>query len=369
MSDTQTQQVRTAVTVSGVEKFKVEITVLDKGDLPDIYLFVVEIIDETDPKEDSFARVTNIADFDELEIDRPTAVTTNATYYRVGTYVFYYDDLETAVNAQDVLKSRIDELVEDWQTYQGQFVTVAEVTDHPRLDASTYEAAVEAYTDARDAEAEALTTRDEALEAYTDATTTAADAAADVTAAQTRYDKCVEAKSWHDALYSALNAFITANQTFQGIPGPFREASALFYSQAGDFITAADIYRAATDGVASAPDKAAYDTAKGIYSGASGVYGSKPAAFQNAIDLWNNGITAAVEAKAASDAHSYTFCQYLSNELDVAETAKETADTEVSTTRTSYEDAQTAYESAQAATEAALAAVVAMKPDFDPTSV
>src|SRR5512136_925282 len=131
MSVTTTKQVREAVLVDGVTKFKITVTVTDKGPLPSASLLVIQINDPDDAKSDTFGRVAEILDFSTYAEDRVVAVANKQELYRLSSFVFYYDDLETAVNAQDVLKTRIDELVTNWETYDTQFETTSETTEHP----------------------------------------------------------------------------------------------------------------------------------------------------------------------------------------------------------------------------------------------
>lgn len=334
-ADTITEQVRKAI--EGVDangntiaKFEVSITVTAKGDLPDDKIFVVSIVDPEDAKEDLFARVATIADFTETTVDRPTAVDTAEDEYRTSTFVLTYDNLETAINAQDVLKSRIDELVNDYRDYLNDFVAtpVAEETIHPQYTLDTFNSLVSAYSSAVTAEATAEQTRDDAKDDYDEAVTDAATAATKVTEAQTAWDNCKLAKSWFDDLYTAM-------------------ASPKFYQEAEALRAAAETYRVATTGT-NPTAEATFVTARDTF------VGQQAAA--------NKALTTAL----ANQGSFATLCGQMQSDLTTAQAAKATADTAVATKRTAYDDAQTAYENAQQATEAALAAITALKPDFDP---
>jgi len=328
---TETTQTRRAVTLNDVQKFELIVDVTEKGDLPDVYLFTVEIEDATDPKEDSFARVVTVDDIEELSPDRVTAVAANAQYYRVKSWTFFYDNVDTAANATDVLKSRLDELVEDWRTYLLKFETTSEVTEHPRVDTDTFNSLVDTYELALGTQQTALVTKTAALATYNTAVTAAAAAALAVSEAQTNWDNCTTARAWFQALYDAM------------------KVSGGFYQHAVTFDTAAEAFRIAATG-AYPVDEATFVTAQNAFAGRRST--ANTAIEQALVDL---GLFS-------------TMCATMATTLSTAQAAKTTADLLVSTTRTASEDAKTAYEAAQSASEAALAAVRALKPDYDPTT-
>lgn len=328
---TTTLMVAQAVTSEGIQKFKLEVDVTDKGDLPDENIFVVEIQDPSDPKEDSFARVVTVDDLEELTKDRTTAVANNDTLYRVKSWTFFYANIDTAASAKDVLKSRIDELVEDWRTYLLKFETTSEVTDHPRVDTDTFNSLVDTYELMLGTVGVAETTRDTAKDAYDDAVTAAAEAAAALVDAESAWNDCKTAKDWFEALYGAM-----------------KQAGGL-YQHAGTFKAAAETFRVACTGD-HPTEEAIFVTAYTQFAG------------QQAEAL--TALTTAASNLVLFD----TMCATKSAEVTAAQVAKTTADTAVATQRTMYEDAQSAYEAAQSASEAALAAIRALKPDYDPTT-
>jgi hypothetical protein len=337
MADTTTEQVRRAI--SGVDaegltiaNYEIAVSVTDKGDLPDDRLLVVTIIDPEDAKGDTFARVATIADFNDVTVDRPTAIANDEDVYRTSVFVFTYDNLETANNAQDVLKSRIDELVTDYLLFQTEFVAspTAESTIHPQVTSDTFNSLVSAYSSSATAEATALVTRDAAKTAYDESVVDAAEAALAVTAAQAALDDCNQAKGWFDALYNAM-------------------AAPAFATQAETFRLAAETFRTGIN--------------------ITGVDPVSEATLVTAHNLFANQQTIANAALATALSNQTSFaaqCAAKESALTTANTAKATADTAVATKRTAYDDAQTAYENAQQATEASLAAITALKPDFDP---
>lgn len=326
---TQTKQVRKAVFLEGEEKYEVSIEVLDGGDIPTKGLFVLEINDESDPKEDAFARVATVADLVDINTDRTAAVNAGNTYYRTSSYIFYYDNIDTAASAQEVLKSRIDELVGDWNTYQEQFVTVSETTDHPRTETDTFNALVAAYEDAVVAEGVAETDRDTAKDAYDTASTDASDAITALTTAQTERDTLYELKNKFQAFYDAM-------KTGSG-----------FYQDAETFRAAAEAYRVATTGTDA--------VAEGIFETARDTFTGKQASANTVLT------TASADLAIFS-----TECTAKDTAVATATTALSTANTTLLEKQTAYLEAQTAYAIAQQATATALSAIVALKPDYEP---
>lgn len=328
---TSSLMVAKAITSEGIQKFQLEVDITDAGDLPDENIFVVEITDPTDPKEDSFARVVTVDDLEELTKDRTTAVNNNDTLYRVKSWTFLYDNVDTAANAKDVLKSRIDELVEDWRTYLTKFETTSETTEHPRVDTDTYNSAVDTYELMLGAEQVAEETRDSAKDDYDEAVVDAADASTALTDAEDAWDDCKTAKAWFQSLYDAM-----------------KQAGG-FYQHADTLKTAAETFRVVCTGD-HPTEEAVFVTAYNTFSGKQG----------EALTV----LTTAASNMLLFD----TMCSNKQADVVAAQSAKTTADSTVASKRTAYEDAQSAYEAAQSASEAALAAVRALKPDYDPTT-
>lgn len=356
MAYTQVQQDRSAVYIEDdegnqVPKFKVVAEVIDAGDLPTKALFVIKVLDDDAPNSDEFARVARIADFDTYGTDRPEAIAAaeddDDPIFRSPVFTFYYDNLQTANNAQEVLKSRLDELVDDWRTYDEKFVATSEVTDHPRATTDAFNALVDSYSSAVTAEETAKDTMDSAKDDYDDAVSDAEDAGTAVTTAKTAYDDCVEAKGWFDALYNAF-----AGTGFVSKANIFAADVATFLGQATTFLGYC---------TADPPTTAQKDA----FTTQIGTATTKKTTFE-AQDL--AVATAALATALTNQGYFASKCGAKETAWEDAKTAKETADTTVQTKRTAYEDAKAAYESAQEATEAALAAVRALKPDWDPAT-
>jgi hypothetical protein len=361
-SYTKTEQIREAVLVDGVEKYKVTVTVTDAGDLSTEYIFTINIVETSDPKDDTFARVSAILDFDDYLEDRAQAVAAGDDYYRVNYWVFYYDNLKTAVNAATTLKSRVDELVEDWRIYDKKFETVTEETEHPQVETDTFNAAVDDYDDAVEAEAEAKEERDDTKDTYDEAVADAATATTAVSDAQSKADDCATTKGYFDDLLAGVVTFYAQANAF----GLSTGQAGIFPARAKTFKTAANALRNASCVTSNcgAGVTDPYDTAESTFT-------AQITTMETDLEAYRQNVKTFESLKNAATANQTLFaakCASAQTALATAQTAKTTADEEVATARTDYEDTQTAYEVAQAKTEAALAAVRALKPSWTPST-
>ena len=357
MASTTVQQTRTAIKVSGVDVYRINVEVTAAGDLPTKAIFVVEINDSTDPKLDDFARVASVADLTNVTLDRPTAVAGGDDLYRVSSWIFDYPDIETANYAQDTLKGFIDDLIKGWRIYAREFEVTTEITEHPQPDLTNFASLEVAYCTALSDETDAKDDFDAALETYTDAQTAATTAGTNVTSAQTRKDDA-------DNAVTAYNACLAALNSLNGSATSLRSASGTYKTAGDTFGTAAKTFRdAATGTPPSAGEKTTFDNAKTAFDGA----GSTQTSALNIYDSAKAILTP--EISAANGAHLTTLTNMaaaLAAELTSAQSAKTTADTLVQTTLVTYTEAEIVYEKAQEKTEAALAAVRALDPTWDP---
>lgn len=196
MSGTQVTQHRRPVVVDSGTRYEVSATCTLAGTLPDTALFVRQIVNMDDPKDDLFYRLAAPADFLSLPTNRNTAIQTgpqedSAYLYRATSFSQTYADVAEATGAWQELSSRISQLVIDYDEYIDTFLTPddGEVTTYPTVDEgvkagliAAYEAtladieAAEATRDTENAACEAL--RVELLAAQTALQGAQADAAA-----------------------------------------------------------------------------------------------------------------------------------------------------------------------------------------------
>lgn len=151
--------VRSPTVVEGTNEYKITASCIEAGTLADKSIFVLTIVNVDDPKDDTLARVSQAADFDEIKADRDAAIAAGEPRFRSPEVILTYTDLETANAAQKELKSRITTLVNNYDDYLDEFSTgaVGEVVTYPTVDESVknqliadYEATAKPITDAED---------------------------------------------------------------------------------------------------------------------------------------------------------------------------------------------------------------------------
>ncbi|MCH9834608.1 hypothetical protein K0U83_03055 [bacterium] len=74
MPGTQITQHRTPVLTDSGTVYQISATCTAAGTLPDVYVFVKQVVNFDDPKDDTHYRVAAPADFDALLIDREDAI-------------------------------------------------------------------------------------------------------------------------------------------------------------------------------------------------------------------------------------------------------------------------------------------------------
>lgn len=143
---------RRTARVSDLEAlYVVETTVTDRGDLPTSALFVLQIIEDADPKADELLRTATVADIIDLEQDRATALRRGQSIYRATTAYRSYADVNAARAAALFLEEKLNQLVVEYQTYLTDFVAdPGEVLTFPMADPGVLTPAIEAYVAKRD---------------------------------------------------------------------------------------------------------------------------------------------------------------------------------------------------------------------------
>ena len=162
MAGTQIRQDRQIVAVAGVNKYEILVTCTLAGTLPDTGIFLLQLTQSDDPKDDTLVRVCDVTDFDTYLSDRNTARTNDATYWRSAELRLQYDDADTANAAYKEIISRINALVSNQDVHIEEFETPAEgeYTNFPVADPSDSAALVAVYEDAKTARETAEVARD-----------------------------------------------------------------------------------------------------------------------------------------------------------------------------------------------------------------
>jgi len=144
----------TTALADGTFQYIITASVVDQGELPHPNLFVFQCTDLVDATQDAFVRVATPYDLENVSIGRTTAISAGNTFYLSSALNRKYTDLNTAVQAKDAVKSRINDGVKAWYDYSTTF-SGDNTYYHPTEDA-TYEVQLQ------DAYYAARTTREEA---------------------------------------------------------------------------------------------------------------------------------------------------------------------------------------------------------------
>jgi hypothetical protein len=167
MPSTEISQYRSQMVLpSGEQIYRIITVVVDKGDLPNLEIFVTEIADALDPTSDRFVRIATPFDLSNLTTSRVTAVANDYTHFLSASAVNDFDSLEAGIKATTELKGRINNLVTTWLLYTGEFLTSpAAVYFFPSADETYIKLVKDAYVSARAARISA----ESALSAWTTA--------------------------------------------------------------------------------------------------------------------------------------------------------------------------------------------------------
>lgn len=147
MAGTHVVQTRRPVSVQTQTKYQVAARCTAAGTLPDIHLFVYQVVQPSDPKDDVFQRVAEVTDFDNYGTSRNAAITSGTFLYRSAALSVNYDDILSANGAWKELSSRLNSLVEGYDSYMEEFLTDEEGLDivYPTVDEGEKNALIADY--------------------------------------------------------------------------------------------------------------------------------------------------------------------------------------------------------------------------------
>jgi hypothetical protein len=336
---TDTTVVMTSTTIAlpnGSSVYQIDAEVTVKGDLLYPNIFVFQILDPLDTTRDTFVRVGTPYDLENIPLTRVAAIAASQEYFLSSTLQRRYSDLNTAVQAKDAVRSRIDNCVQAWQTYSTDF-SGTDTNYHPTAEATYEQQLKDDYVDARDARVAA----DEVVAAADIALVLAQDAVDDAVAVSTIYrnDLTFTEQSYviyWAHYYAAENAFaVNMAARFAAFKIQYTSLSGNPYKSSSGYGDSYDTWLgqlqimevALTDRTNVAGDGAALESAFGnFHASIGGLYTTQ------------QGVIA-------------------------------TANVTVATAVTTKKEAEASLASAQLAEDAALAAVLAVCPDFDLASV
>lgn len=93
-------------------------------ELPTLAVFVVNIADSANPKADTLARVATLADLTTIPIGRDAGVATpgpDGAQFLSPSWTASYDALQTALDAAQAFRDRVNQLIVDWQSFRTTF--------------------------------------------------------------------------------------------------------------------------------------------------------------------------------------------------------------------------------------------------------
>jgi hypothetical protein len=333
MPETTLHQDSVAVLAAdGTQRFRVTsaITYIDGADLPFTEIFVFQIVDTNDPKQDKFLRVANIHDLTTLQRGRENALLNATTFYLAASFEVIYSDVTTAAAAKPAIATRVDELIAEWITYTTQFVVPTDyelplVADNIVTVAKNAYYAAKALSDTKDAEL--------------------ATANADLTEANAEAAR--KATAYSDALARTINCSEQlANMS---------ALQAAYSSPTG--------YKATMNSLVTAAISAGWNVGNTPGTSGNAGFDSALAAAQTAQANEVVTVTALMNSVASTMA---TECANENSAMLAAAAAKTSADAAAATAQTTQTVAAAAAAAADAAEAAALAAVLAVCPDFVP---
>lgn len=327
-------------------KYQITTTVVTEGELPDVFLFVYDIVQVVDPKQDAFVRVGNPYDLENVIAGRDAAIAAGATRYRTNMFVVRYTDLELAVQAKQAVAQRIDTAVNTWYTFKEQFRSLdpPPLDPRPTTDEEYLQTLTTAYKDAiaarQAAEAGVVTS----TEAIKDAEAAAAAAAQIVAIYQTEVTFCQTGRVTY---WASASGILTGVANLAGAFKTYFNSMIIWFNA----------------------NNPTYHT--GHYPGippAPGVWYAFYA-YLVSVELALQSWAVSEPYMALFDTSITDFCSGATTGYTIAVNDKSNKDNAVSTAQTEKEKADATLATAQANEDAALAAIKAVCPTFDPSTV
>jgi hypothetical protein len=205
-------QSRRAVLDNGITKFEITSTVTEGvSPIPPMTsplitgLFLVEIIDPDDPRDDSLVRIVKAGDLETYKNDRPLAIASGDGYYRASSFVRKYSTIDLAVTAMQLIQDRLDRFYAEWESYLDIFrtVTPGEAVEFPLVNSSLLNTRILGYIEKNTALVAAQT-------AVSAASGEIATVQADLAAAIAKRDAYASAVSVLETTISGMAALDTA---------------------------------------------------------------------------------------------------------------------------------------------------------------
>lgn len=336
-------------------EYRIEIAVIDKGELPQTPIFIYSMGNPDDPATDVFARVASPGDLNTYASKtRDQLIIEGKTEYLASSMSISYPQLNVAVQAKSVLKSRINECINNWVAYKVEFLNDGSIpTIFPTTDPEYIQALTSAYVDARDerhAQEDVVTAAEVTLAL---AEKDAATAVQILAIYQTEAVFCQQARitDWNN-ISAAITLFKTGSQTQLSL-------------MKSTFVTLANAEHVGS--VVQWPPTSGELTALG---GNWTAWYNEMAALSTGWEARINAYGTTGDPLAADLTSAFaTFCQTASANVVTYTNLKNAADLAVTEAVQAKQEAEAALASASQKEAAALTAVKAICPDFDPSTV
>ena len=128
----------------------IETSVIAAGELPITMIFVFTIGAVDRPTSDIFSRVANPQDLQNLKVNRDQAIAIDGTEYLASYLELKYTDINVAVQAKAMLRTRINELINGWLIYRDKFIIDSDSNIlFPSSDPEVEKTLIKAYSDAK----------------------------------------------------------------------------------------------------------------------------------------------------------------------------------------------------------------------------
>jgi len=168
MAGTKIQSTRSSIIAEGTAQYEIVSTCTNRGTLPDTNLFLLSTPIPEDPKGDTLLRVVTFADIPTYSTDRDAVVASGVNIWRSTEVTLVFDDIETANAGQKELSSRINSLVQLFDTTAQEFESINELVTYPITDPGVEAALIASYASARTAADDKEIERDAAQLVCTD---------------------------------------------------------------------------------------------------------------------------------------------------------------------------------------------------------
>ena len=163
-----TQDRSVQVTAEGQTTYVITATVTAPGDLPSTGIFLYNIADPADPKDDSFLRIVSVFELTQADATRALAVSNGNSVFRQNKVTVTSDSIDVALAQSQTIRDRINALIADYTNLTDTFLngndpppfTASVNTTHPSNELSIEDALIEEYRTVKTARKDAETARD-----------------------------------------------------------------------------------------------------------------------------------------------------------------------------------------------------------------